>query len=74
MIAGYVVKTTCHLFLALYMWNSNRLSDRDAVSSGESLPEEERARLAESEGMIRWISSLLSCGLIFPPEGCYGVR
>ncbi|KAJ7673332.1 MFS general substrate transporter [Mycena polygramma] len=56
MIAGYVVKTTCHLFLALYMWNSNRLSDRDAVSSGESLPEEERARLAESEGMIRLLS------------------
>ncbi|KAJ7648779.1 MFS general substrate transporter [Mycena polygramma] len=51
MMAGYVVKTACHLFLALYMWNSNRLRDRDAVSSGENLPEEERARLAESEGM-----------------------
>ncbi|KAJ6494230.1 MFS general substrate transporter [Mycena sanguinolenta] len=51
MMAGYVVKTVCHLLLGFYMWNSNRLRDRDAISSGENIPPEERERLAEEEGM-----------------------
>ncbi|KAJ7885256.1 major facilitator superfamily domain-containing protein [Mycena olivaceomarginata] len=51
MMAGYVVKTACHLYLGFYMWNSNRLRDRDAVASGENISDEERARRAEDEGM-----------------------
>ncbi|KAJ7197770.1 major facilitator superfamily domain-containing protein [Mycena pura] len=51
MMAGYVIKTACHLALALYMWRSNRMRDRAAAAAGEDLPEEERARRAEEEGM-----------------------
>ncbi|KAJ7181206.1 major facilitator superfamily domain-containing protein [Mycena filopes] len=51
MMAGYVVKTACHLILGVYMWNSNRLRNREAVESGENVTEEERARHAEEEGM-----------------------
>ncbi|KAJ7131167.1 MFS general substrate transporter [Mycena epipterygia] len=51
MMAGYVVKTACHLVLGFYMWNSNRLRDQAAAAAGENMPEEERARLAEEEGM-----------------------
>ncbi|KAK7024757.1 hypothetical protein R3P38DRAFT_2778768 [Favolaschia claudopus] len=53
MMAGYVVKTVCHLLLGFYMWNSNRLRDRDAVASGDDVPGEIRARWAEEEGMVR---------------------
>ncbi|KAJ7073110.1 major facilitator superfamily domain-containing protein [Mycena amicta] len=49
MMAGYVVKTACHLLLAGYMWNENRLRDRDTVIGPEE--ERERARKAEEEGM-----------------------
>ncbi|KAJ7167242.1 major facilitator superfamily domain-containing protein [Mycena crocata] len=51
MMAGYVVKTACHLFLGFYMWNSNRLRNRAAAACGKQVSEEERARLAEEEGM-----------------------
>ncbi|KAJ7197771.1 major facilitator superfamily domain-containing protein, partial [Mycena pura] len=51
MMAGYVIKTACHLALALYMWRSNRMRDRAAAAAGENVPEEERARRAEEEGM-----------------------
>ncbi|KAJ7023901.1 major facilitator superfamily domain-containing protein [Mycena alexandri] len=51
MMAGYVVKTACHLILGFYMWNSNRLRNRDAAASGEKVSEEERSRRAEEEGM-----------------------
>ncbi|KAJ7267787.1 major facilitator superfamily domain-containing protein [Mycena rebaudengoi] len=51
MMAGYVVKTVCHLALGIYMWNSNRLRDRNAVAAGENISKAERARLAEEEGM-----------------------
>ncbi|KAJ7097131.1 major facilitator superfamily domain-containing protein [Mycena belliarum] len=51
MMSGYVIKTACHLILGYYMWNSNRLRDRDAAASGENVSEEERARRAEDEGM-----------------------
>ncbi|KAJ7358609.1 major facilitator superfamily domain-containing protein [Mycena albidolilacea] len=51
MMAGYVVKTACHLFLGFYMWNSNRLRDRDAAAAGDNISEEERTRRAEEEGM-----------------------
>ncbi|KAJ7669671.1 major facilitator superfamily domain-containing protein [Mycena rosella] len=51
MMAGYVVKTACHLFLGFYMWNSNRLRDGDAVASDENVSEEVRMHRAEEEGM-----------------------
>ncbi|KAJ6511684.1 MFS general substrate transporter [Mycena vulgaris] len=51
MMAGYVVKTACHLFLGFYMWNSNRMRNQDAAASGEDVSEEERVRRAEEEGM-----------------------
>ncbi|KAJ7486670.1 major facilitator superfamily domain-containing protein [Mycena latifolia] len=51
MMAGYVVKTACHLLLGFYMWNSNRIRDREAAASGENVSEEERVRRAEEEGM-----------------------
>ncbi|KAF7297521.1 MFS general substrate transporter [Mycena indigotica] len=52
MMAGYVVKTVCHVLLGAYMWNDNRLRDRVALKTGGELPsEDERARLAEQEGM-----------------------
>ncbi|KAF8193860.1 MFS general substrate transporter [Mycena galopus ATCC 62051] len=51
MMAGYVVKLVCHLILSFYMWNSNRLRDRDAVESGDKTSHEERERLAEEQGM-----------------------
>ncbi|KAJ6626526.1 MFS general substrate transporter [Mycena sp. CBHHK59/15] len=51
MMAGYVVKTACHLILGFYMWNSNRLRNKAAAESGDAVSEEERARLAEEEGM-----------------------
>ncbi|KAL1668979.1 major facilitator superfamily domain-containing protein [Schizophyllum commune] len=51
MMAGYVVKTGCHVLLGLYMWNSNRLRNNAAVKDGSALSEEERARRAEEAGM-----------------------
>ena len=52
MMAGYVVKTGCHVLLGLYMWNSNRLRNNAAVKDGSALSEEERARRAEEAGMV----------------------
>ncbi|KAJ7204233.1 major facilitator superfamily domain-containing protein [Mycena rebaudengoi] len=42
MMAGYVVKTVCHLALGIYI---------NAVAAGENISKAERARLAEEEGM-----------------------
>ncbi|KAL1745032.1 major facilitator superfamily domain-containing protein [Schizophyllum fasciatum] len=50
MMAGYVVKTGCHVLLGLYMWNSNRLRD-NAAANGSAVSEQERARRAEEAGM-----------------------
>ena len=52
MMAGYVVKTGCHVLLGLYMWNSNRLRNNAAVKDGSALSEEERARRAEEAGTV----------------------
>ncbi|TRM69115.1 major facilitator superfamily domain-containing protein [Schizophyllum amplum] len=51
MMAGYVVKTSCHIMLGLYMWNSNRLRNNAASKLGTAVPEAERARRAEEAGM-----------------------
>ncbi|KAJ6548663.1 MFS general substrate transporter [Mycena capillaripes] len=51
MMVGYVVKTACHLFLGVYMWNSNQARDREAAAAGENITEDQRAKLAEEEGM-----------------------
>ncbi|KAF7311323.1 MFS general substrate transporter [Mycena kentingensis (nom. inval.)] len=53
MMAGYTVKTGCHIFLALYMWYENRARDRLAAQEPKEMrvSEEERVRLAEEEGM-----------------------
>ncbi|KAF9036440.1 MFS general substrate transporter [Hymenopellis radicata] len=51
MLAGYTVKTGCHILLGLYMWYENRRRDALAEASGDDISEEERARLAEEAGM-----------------------
>ncbi|KAF9036441.1 MFS general substrate transporter [Hymenopellis radicata] len=51
MLAGYTVKTACHILLGLYMWYENRRRDALADASGDHISEEERARLAEEAGM-----------------------
>ncbi|KAF8922343.1 major facilitator superfamily domain-containing protein [Mucidula mucida] len=51
MLAGYTVKTGCHILLGLYMWYENRRRDALAAVSGDDISEDERARLAEEAGM-----------------------
>ncbi|THU89913.1 MFS general substrate transporter [Dendrothele bispora CBS 962.96] len=51
MMAGYTVKTGCHVLLGLYMWYENRRRDQLARQEGKVVPEEERQRLAEEAGM-----------------------
>ncbi|KAK7691754.1 hypothetical protein QCA50_005155 [Cerrena zonata] len=51
MMAGYTVKTGCHLILGLYMWYENCRRDKLAAKEGYALPEAERNKLAEEAGM-----------------------
>ncbi|KAK7439852.1 hypothetical protein VKT23_017424 [Stygiomarasmius scandens] len=51
MMAGYTIKTGCHVLLGLYMWYENRRKDLLVKQEGKVVPEEERKRLAEEAGM-----------------------
>jgi hypothetical protein len=74
-IPRYVVKTVCHLALGIYMWNSNRLRDRNAVAAGENISKAERARLAEEEGMVCTLFyAVRHLDKIISAERHYGVR
>ena len=59
MMAGYVVKTSMHLALGLYMLFWNRKWDRMAIERGEDLSVEERKKKAEEIGMVSLGFSLL---------------
>ena len=52
MMAGYTIKTACHLVLGLYMWYENHRRDKVTLREGYAVPEEERNKLAEEAGMV----------------------
>ncbi|KAH8813415.1 MFS general substrate transporter [Flagelloscypha sp. PMI_526] len=50
-MAGSAIKCGFHVILGIYMYLENRRRDREAEENGETVPEEERKKLAEEAGM-----------------------